>query len=379
MTSNAYEQAKARTLLNRATSADSYVVRESDPLRATQRLVYNAGIAKESYFRSHTAPAFSGTQGARPAGAGPSGLWGILRTDTAGNSPAYVDQATSLWSKSQAYKGLITTYRFPGTPTTDDKVAAKTTPLVLSSDGSMYGFQFHYNPGSVAMSYGGIPEIDPTMYTAGIEKFNALGANVTGSYVSFTVILNRINDMKYFNPATGKLKSGISRNVFSGRAPDDRELSDIYNRGTMYDLEFLLRTIVGVQLESYLGRGMSWDKKTADLGWLTGKPVELHLGKSLRYLGRIENIQLNHVLFTERMIPTFSEVQITFQRIPDYTPSALNNLNGIKTPAKPKFGFTGAPSRITYNTLKPDGIAYNTYTNEFGQLVKSPVFDGTFG
>lgn len=327
MTSNAYEQAFAQTRFSQATGWNSLNSINADPLRALNRIVYNAGIAKESYFRSHSAQTGGFNIGDQSSIGGRNGLWRILQTDSAGNIPAGVSTATELWSKSQAYKGMLSTYNFPGKPSTDDKAAAKTSPAITTTDGISYGFQFHYNPTSVSMTYGGVPDIDPTMYTSGTEKFNMLGSSISGSFVTFNLILNRINDMKYFDPVTGGLKAGVSANAFSGRPPTARELSDIYNRGTMYDVEFLLRTIVGITLESALERGMSWDKKTADLGWLTGKPVELHLGKSLRYLGRIEGVQLTHVLFTERMVPMFTEVAITLQRIPDYVPSTLNAIN----------------------------------------------------
>ena len=321
----AIEDAIARARANPVATA-SYIIR--DPLRNRSRLVYNAGIARESYFRSTGDSMFSKT-----------GFWKILQTDTGTNTPQYVSTAQKLWSTSVAYKGMLTTsFHKEGAPSTDDKVAAKTGNLVLptvNADGINYGFQFHYNPGSVSMEYAGPPPVDVTLQTSGREKFNTYGPTSGSGTIGLQLVLNRINDMKYFDIRTGRLKAGVPRNAFSGRLPDDRELKDIYERGTMYDMEFLFRTLLGYQFESSLGRGMSWDKKTADLGWLGGKPVELHLGKSLRYLGRVIHVQINHVLFTERMVPMFSEVGITFQRIPDVIPST--------TPAVP--------------TTKPKGLS----------------------
>jgi hypothetical protein len=308
----AYESAISQIRSNQAALAAR--VLNADPLRNRSRLVYNAGIARESYFRS---------AGDTPASR--AGLWKILQTDTQGNSPQYVSEASKLWSSSVAYKGMITTsYHREATPSTDDKVAAKSGNLILptvNADGVNYGFQFHYNPGSVSMEYAGPPPVDVTLQTSGREKFNTYGPTSGSGTIGIQVVLNRINDMKYFDLRTGRLKAGVPRNVFTGRLPDNQELTDIYNRGTMYDMEFLFRTLLGYQFESSLGRGMNWDKKTADLGWLGGKPVEIHLGKSLRYLGRVIHVKIDHVLFTERMVPMFSEVGITFQRIPDVIPS----------------------------------------------------------
>jgi hypothetical protein len=292
----------------------------AEPLKTTSRLVYNAGISKEAYFRSQSIQTGGFSIGNQSGLNGRNGLWRILQTDSAGNTPASIDWATSLWSKAQAYKGMIVNSPHKeALPTADDKDAAKTVPLPnpTTFDKVNYGFQFHYNPGSLSMAYGGPQPVDVSLVASGREKFLTFGSASGSGTISLQLILNRINDMKYFDPATGRLKSGVSPNIFAGRAPTSAELSDIYNRGTMYDLEFLLRTLLGYAYESFLGRGMSWDKKTADLGWLGGKPVEIHLGKSLRYLGRIVSLDVTHVLFTERMVPTFSEVSIGIQRLPD--------------------------------------------------------------
>jgi hypothetical protein len=87
----------------------------------------------------------------------------------------------------------------------------------------------------------------------------------------------------------------------------------------MYDIEYLLRTLMGTTMSSYL-RG----ENTADMGWLPAIPVELHLGKSLRYLGTINNINLNHIIFDERMVPLFTTVDIGFARLPDYPVKSTN-------------------------------------------------------
>jgi hypothetical protein len=134
-------------------------------------------------------------------------------------------------------------------------------------------------------------------------------------------------------------------------------------------MEFLFRTLLGYEYNSFLGRGMSWDKKTADLGWLGGKPVEIHLGKSLRYLGRVVSVSISHVLFTERMVPTFSEVGIVIQRLPDVTGDSRTT-----TPA-----VTPAPAAFNQTITTINGIANTVTTNEFGQTVTTPIFDGTFG
>lgn len=370
-TSNAYEDAFATTRRT-ASQAAAGATFANDPLRTQSRLIYNAGISKEAYFRSTAGAPVNTRLAMSDVIDNRSGLWKILQTDSPGNTPAAVDLATSLWTKTQAYKGMISASQHKeGAPATDDKTAAKTNPVLVSerADGKSYAFQFHYNPGSVSLTYGGAPPVDVSLMASGREKFISYGTGAGAGSVSFNIILNRINDMKYFDPKTEKLKAGVSPNVFSGRPPSEIELKDIYNRGTMYDMEFLFRTLLGYEFESALGRGMSWDKKTADLGWLGGKPVEVHLGKSLRYLGRVVSVNITHVLFTERMVPTFSEVSIGIQRIPDMTSSQLSSNSGAPTTTT-----TTSPGAVIYR----NGMAYSTSTNEFGQKVETPIFDGTF-
>lgn len=295
----------------------------NNPLLTTKKLITNAGVAQEAYFRSYNA---KGTPGGK-------GLWDLLRTEASSNGPKAVDQAAQLWTGAYAYKGMITTYASAGQQNADDKsLSIKNIDAYLEGK-RKYAFSFCYNPTSVDMTYAGIPDVDWTMYTSGLEKFNDLGANVSQSTINFSLLINRVHDMKYFT-STGKLDTGVTPEGFSGRKPSLLEMSDIYNKGTMYDIEFLLRAVVGVSIESqFPSRNSSWDGRTADLGFMSGKPVELHLGNSLRYLGRVESVSLRHVLFTERMVPTFTEVGITFTRIPDYAGNKIANPT-VTTPPK---------------------------------------------
>lgn len=304
--------------LNRAIQS-----RASDPLKTVSKIVTNAGIAREAYFQS-----FGGGSLAK------KNFWTAMQTRYTGNAPYAVDEAAQLWSGSLANKGMIATWRQLKQVNKDDYVASQMSAGTYLEQKVKYGFSFHYNPTSVAMQYGMMPNIDPTMYTSGLEAFTDLSAGLGYSTVNFNLVINRLHDMQYFNPATGLIDSKYGSGNFAGRKPDKREQKDIWEKGTMYDIEFLLRTIVGFQMDSALGRNTYWDKKTADVGYLTGVPVELHLGKSLRYVGRIESLSINHVLFTERMVPTFSEVAISLTRIPDFAGNSLlypTDSNGPET------------------------------------------------
>lgn len=320
----------------------------NNPLYSTTKLVTNAGVVQEAYFRSY------GSKGTVSG----KGLWDLLRTDASSNTPTAVDKATDLWSGANAYKGMISSYTSAAQQSEDDKVVKVKNIAAYLEGKRKYAFSFCYNPTSVDMTYAGIPEVDWTMYTSGLEKFNDLGANVSQSTISFNLLINRVHDMKYFDPSTGKLDGKFTTAGFAGRKPTEGELEDIYNKGTMYDIEFLLRTIVGIQINAqFSNRNATWDGKTADLGFLSGKPVELHLGRSLRYLGRVESVSIRHVLFTERMVPTFTEVGIVFTRIPDYAGNAIANPTTTAEPEKKTNISTlfGAPSN-------PNGYSYIDYS-----------------
>ena len=78
----------------------------------------------------------------------------------------------------------------------------------------------------------------------------------------------------------------------------------------MYDLEYLFKTVGGANA-TYTD---SFDTKTADRGWLQGIQVELHLGAGMRYLVRVNSLDVNHMIFNDNMVPILSEVNISCSR-----------------------------------------------------------------
>lgn len=305
-----------------------FLKRRNSLVRDAAQMIVNAGIAKEAYFRNFAANTnpfryVGGTSGV--ARSDSYGLWDLMGLDNGGNIPSAAYDASDLWSTSRVSKGMFATSSFVTDTNYNERGAGNLSFTQRLAQFERYGFNFHYNPTTIQMAYGGVPDFDVTQFTSGQEAFNLFGTGATNSTISFNLVLNRVHDMKYLSAGSGLLKSGLDASrVFAGRAPEPKEQREIYNKGTMYDLEFLLRTVMGVPIESFLTeRNTLWDGKTADIGFLTGIPVEVHLGKSLRYLVRLENMSLNHILFTERMVPMFTEVQITLSRIPDYAASLI--------------------------------------------------------
>ena len=271
------------------------------PRSGSLPLYYNASAVREAYFSSRASFQAVAQKNNK--------IRGLMQS---ANQPSVVSAATDLWTSSQGSKGMIVTSEQvlkawnsgSNNPNTAD-----------AEDNHNYGFQFQYNPGTVAMSYFTSPNVDVTLMTSGQEMFNLSGVSGSQGSISFQIIINRIFDMSYYTQF-GTLKPGIDANAIYSKPPAPDEFADVYNKGTMYDIEFLLRVLMGTTMSSYL-RG----ERTADMGWLPAIPVELHLGKSLRYLGTINSISLNHMIFNERMVPMLTTVDIAFARLPDYPAS----------------------------------------------------------
>jgi len=252
----------------------------------TTALEYNASGVKELLFSERTA--FS------------------KRLMSSPNEPRQIRAANDLWKTAQASKGMIVT---------SEQVLKSWNTGSTKIPGGVknYGFQFQYNPGTVGMSYFTSPNVDVTLMTSGQEMFNLAGTSGSQGAVSFQIIINRIFDMQYYTRKGFIDKKYNPRKLYSKPPAGPTEEQLIYNKGTMYDVEYFLRTLMGTTMKSYL-RG----EDTADMGWLPAIPVELHLGNKLRYLGTINTIQLNHIIFNERMVPLFTTVDVQFTRLPDY-------------------------------------------------------------
>jgi hypothetical protein len=263
---------------------------------------YNVGSVAEAYFTSRERFLLELDTANVSTGATKSVM------DNSTNRPTIVTNAANLWKSAGAHKGMIQTYA----PSIGKGGTFAQKGAEATIDNTLYGFQFLYNPGSILMSWQGTPQTDITMYTSGTEKFNAIGTGVTQSTVDFQIVINRMFDMKYYN-ADGTLKVGSAPDLYTPRQPTAQEQKDIYEKGTMYDIEYLLRTLLGFTMKSSLR-----NENTADMGFVSARPVELHLGNKLRYLVQIPNFSINHIFFNERMVPLMTTVHITASRIPDY-------------------------------------------------------------
>lgn len=280
------------------------------PTSYSQTVTYNVSAVKEAYF--YTGMSFVNKADTDWSGAGATDKFDNIIWS--GNTPGKVNDANDLWatSVSSNSKGMIQTWNPPGgrggyiNPTDSNF-----TTLSTSNSVQRYGFQFLYNPTTIEMSYGGVADVDPGMQSSGTEEFLLSNPSVFKSTINLQVVINRMFDFQYINQ--DGIKSGQISDFYAGNVPTTNDLKRIYERGTMYDVEFLLQTMFPYEpIESQL-RG-----KTSDIGFLGASPVELHLGNKLRYVAQINNISVNHVIFDNRMVPLFTTISISTNRIPDY-------------------------------------------------------------
>lgn len=279
-------------------------------VKYSSTVLFNASSAKENYFKSSqtfwTSPQADG-QGVKQDQY-------IFAADT---PSSIIKSASSLWVDSLGSKGMIQTWKPPSNLKFDGDWALPAGAKSIQR----YGFQFLYNPDRVSMNYGGIPDVDPSMMSSGKEEYLLSNPSVFKSSITFSIIVNRMFDMKHLQSG-GAIKGGKSASdIWAGKVPDAKERKRIYEYGTMYDVEYLLKSMLRYELKSQLRKDA-----TADLGYLGASPIELHLGNKLRYVCQISNIDVNHRIFDQRMVPLFSEITITANRMPDYAAGTVKDL-----------------------------------------------------
>jgi hypothetical protein len=180
---------------------------------------------------------------------------------------------------------------------------------IYKEDSTMYGFKFLYNPTEVNMGWGMLEDVNPIS----VRRLQYAPISGVGlSTIDFTLLLNRIGDMDFLD------ENGLAPgedNPYSGVNTLSRveDLKTIYKKGTMYDLEYLFRVINGPNaIHQTILNG-----KSADWGFLIGSQIELFLGDGLRYLVRLNGINVSHTIFNDRMVPVLSQVSLSCGRYND--------------------------------------------------------------
>ena len=271
----------------------------SPPTPPIPLYTYNAPMVRSAYFKNEGPQSETTFRGISDAG---------NYTDAKNMyTPIKYDPLTgAVLESAPAAKGTIQMYR-----NKYDLTRYYQTKENTDLDSTMYGFKFLYNPTEVSMGWGIAEGVNPDVIQSGADGYIVpIGAGLNQSTIDFTLLLNRIGDMAYLD-SNGRITG--AEDPYPGNFNKLEDLKMIYKKGTMYDLEYLFRTINGPNA-SYQS---SLNDKTADRGFLLGAQVELHLGDGLRYLVRIGSLSINHTVFNDRMVPILSNVQISCHRFYD--------------------------------------------------------------
>jgi hypothetical protein len=225
-------------------------------------------------------------------------------------------------------------------------VNSKGKTVKIDNADRKYGFQFLWNPTSFSTAVSVQMDATPN---ANDRFLSTVGAFPSTEAISFTLEINRINDFAcanaYFKRPTnigsslggGSTNSFISRNDagkfisyyqgngsfaaataaanMSGYATVEDKLIDLYQRGTLADIEYLYMAINGPGPGGSASAADHWKNGrgiiTADIGFLMPTLLNIDVGP-LSYIGYVTSMGVNHTMFTQDMIPIQSTVQISF-------------------------------------------------------------------
>lgn len=272
---------------------------------------YNAPMVRSAYFTSAKGVSES--------------LVGVTNDGNFVDQGSYQD-AMKAWNGTTGGRGTIQMDR-KFTNALAKSQENQVTPL----DTQMYGFKFLYNPKEVAMAWGVMDKMDPEYIASGTDPFNVISAGLMSATIQVTILLNRIGDFAYINQygynsgfgGTAESPDAVLERIrqtgnsaVNNPYPEDvntSEIVEIYKKGTMYDIEYLLRTLNGPHA-TFVSK---LNGKTADRGWLRPSIVELHLGAGMRYRVRVAELAVTHTVFNSRMVPILSSVRLTLGRFND--------------------------------------------------------------
>jgi len=226
-----------------------------------------------------------------------------------------------------------------------------------------YGFRFLYNPTEVSMAWGIVDAFSPEYVQSTSAGMSGMAVGLMKGTIAFTLILNRIGDLnavdedgdyvgRYADIGSDNLNNpdvylagrygvgsglsapqnyGVEDNPWgTAGEPSIEERKTLWKKGTMYDIEYLFRAMGGFYSDYESGL----NGQTADRGWLQPIPMELHLGSGLRYLVRVSSLDLKHMMFNERMVPTLTTVNIVCTRYYD-SPDAFKDPTVFSPEKKP--------------------------------------------
>ena len=213
------------------------------------------------------------------------------------------------------------------------------TSRMLNGEDREFGFQFLWNPESFGTAVSVQMEATPDTH----DRFLAVAGVFPGTEsISFTVRLDRTNDFaaagNLGRPSDIEHSKGATSTAFitqkdvadlvkyyrvpgsfsHARSKSDVEwqLVDLFQRGTVADLDYLYKAINGTGPGSSTksGHHINWvnsrGQKTADIGFLMPTLLNVDIGP-LSYQGYVTSLNVTHIGFTPDMTPIRTDVTIS--------------------------------------------------------------------
>jgi len=188
----------------------------------------------------------------------------------------------------------------------------------LSPQDRKYGFQFLWNPESIAISVDVNLEVTPSIK----DRLRSVsGVFPSMEYINLSIMLDRTNDFACLRAKDIKTQAKQLLEFYKeGQFPEQNteesvlieKLEELEALGTAHDIEYLFRTVNG----GGTGAG-PWTnllgRKTADIGFLQPTLLALQLGptgQSLSYVGWVNSLNINHVAFNQSMVPIRTQVAL---------------------------------------------------------------------
>lgn len=228
---------------------------------------------------------------------------------------------------------------------TPDSDAAFEVPF-NNVNSHLYGFVFLWNPSQVNISTG----VDMNRQAPTGDKYvGAFGDNIGGSQtLSLTLVLDRSIDFAYLGVKADGLRKSISElseadcesfsryysyessnkgNLTSSTNTNTirSQISDLARRGTIYDIDYLYRTING---DSWHRFGIE-NNITGDIGYLYYTVVNISIGPML-YSGVVSSLNVSHNMFVENMTPIMSTLELSIDL--RATARAITSIAGVTSP-----------------------------------------------
>lgn len=217
---------------------------------------------------------------------------------------ASLDSVVGEWGSVKGVRGVLRMDSY----FVDQYLKSIKNPAGVKLDTQKYGFRFLYNPTTVSMAWQIMDKMDPTFPSQAQDPFSIVSTGLMSSSMEFDILLNRIEDLNLLTPTGGlKVANPYPKTV------DPNDLRELYKRGTMYDIEYLFKTINGPHATQFT----VFNGASADKAYLRPSPLELHLGSGMHYRVRVSNIAINHVIFNDRMVPVLSTVRLSLSRYVD--------------------------------------------------------------